>query len=888
MDDASRTTGPGARSPRASRAKPHWLLRHRVSIPAPVAGFLSRPALAARCAPRERHLTLVVAPGGFGKTTLLAACCRDAVGRGVRTAWLTLDAADDPAALDAYVAYAFDRAGLGDSGPAPAVPDHPAEPYLRMSFLLDAVARHRGPVLLVLDEVERIADPGSAALLTHLVRNAPDNLSLAVSGRRLPPGLDVASSIGRGDSAVLTADDLRFAPAEVAEFFGNRLSQPELSRVVETSSGWPIALRMQRNETGAPPAESRVARDVMGNWIGTRLLEGIAAGDRQLLLDAGLLDWFDGELLDAVLDAPGGLDRLLSMRMLDGLLEPVPSGRGDVWTLHPTIRDYCARRSREDTPARYRSLHARVAGDLARRDRTVLAMRHAAEAGDQELAASTLLAAGGLRLWFREGLDRLIAADGLVADAMVERHPRLGYARAVAQVASGRAAAARRTLASMGRHAADEVSAAEHAVARAMIALGGGRPAPSDDVPATMADLEEAAAMPNLDPLLRGGVEAARCAILDLRAQFHAAAARGRNAIRLVGQRSPFLPAAVWTQLGQVAMARGRTADAQAWYRHALRLARKSLLDEPNLTLIGDALTRELAIEVGERADAGADAPGTRRRFPLRAYMPSVDVATEMARAAHGTAEALATVDEALESARRADLPALARHAAALRVSLLVDAGRDREAGLAWEAAALPDSDAECIDLVAQTWRELESVASARLRLLLARGQFAAGRRLGRSLLLVAYRRGLARTAMRARALCMKLEQRAGDEAAALAHVAAYVRLYRRSGYAYGMLREADAALGVLGAYLDDVRMPSRDAAARLRATLADAGPRFSDREVEILRLLPSRRDGEIAEALGITRHGVRYHVQRIFAKLGTNDRHSAARLARSLGIPAD
>ena len=92
--------------------EPGWLLRHRVTVPEPPAGYCERRQLASRFVPTRQRVTVFAAPGGFGKTTLLAAACCSAMARGVPVAWLTLAEEDDPAALDAYIAFACRRAGI--------------------------------------------------------------------------------------------------------------------------------------------------------------------------------------------------------------------------------------------------------------------------------------------------------------------------------------------------------------------------------------------------------------------------------------------------------------------------------------------------------------------------------------------------------------------------------------------------------------------------------------------------------------------------------------------------------------------------------------------------------------------------------------------------------
>ena len=79
--------------PLATSAFP-WLLLQKVAIPDPVPGYVDRPELVARANPTQRRLTILNATGGFGKTTLMAECCRRLRQEGVATAWVSLDERD--------------------------------------------------------------------------------------------------------------------------------------------------------------------------------------------------------------------------------------------------------------------------------------------------------------------------------------------------------------------------------------------------------------------------------------------------------------------------------------------------------------------------------------------------------------------------------------------------------------------------------------------------------------------------------------------------------------------------------------------------------------------------------------------------------------------------
>ena len=105
------TSDGGATDAPPDWSAPAWLLRHRVTVPEPTAHHVHRGGLIDRCLPTHRPLTVLLAGGGFGKTTLLADCCRTLREKGVPTAWLSLED-DAPGMLDNYLALAFEAAGL--------------------------------------------------------------------------------------------------------------------------------------------------------------------------------------------------------------------------------------------------------------------------------------------------------------------------------------------------------------------------------------------------------------------------------------------------------------------------------------------------------------------------------------------------------------------------------------------------------------------------------------------------------------------------------------------------------------------------------------------------------------------------------------------------------
>ena len=873
---------------------PRWLLRQRVTVPERAPGFFERPALAERAAPTAHPLTLFLAPAGFGKTTLLAECCRAAADRGIPSAWLSLDENDDPEALDTYLAFAFQRAGVNLSLTLPGAGSEFSVPYPRTARLLGAVDALGTPCLLALDEAERITDPGAVAFLNFLIRSAPPCLHLAIACRELPPGFDLADPVFERPAALVSTDDLRFSDEDAAAFFGNRLTRLQLREAVAASAGWPIALRFRRNASASGDSgAARATRRVIDGWIESRFWSAFAVDDQRFLLAVGQFDWFDEALLGDVLGEHGAMARLNQMRHLDGLLTAARDSVGEVVSLHPLLRDHCARCLHRDEPARHAAVHRRIARALARRDHTVAAMRHASEARDAALAANILLDAGALRMALRAGIDRLIGAVRQLPAGASSHEPRLALARGVVEAANGQWAQARLTLEEVPRTDPSDVTgqdlelSADRCIARALLAYFY-ESGPSQDAPQMLDDMRYLADAPEVEPLVRATMDYGLSVAFNMHALFERGHDRGHRVLRRT-HGSSFLTALTHLQIGQAAMAQGQVADAVFWYRCGRTLAGQGCFREPRLTLAAGVLFSELELERNRQVEPGhARLPaGIHTGIALDSHLAAADVAAERTLAASGADAAIDMLNDAWESARRAELSALCRHLAAQRVALLATVGRVDEARRTWQAHGLPISDDACTDLVAQSWREAESVSCARIRLLAGDGDRSAAQRLCRALIRVSEDRGLRRTVMRTHALALSLEYEHDGRANARVHLAKFLALYAETDYAGPLVRERNTP-GVLADFVDaEPEGAPRQAAMRLLAATRPrtVAPRLTARETDVLLRLETDRDDDIAADLGLSRSGVRYHVNNLFAKLGVNSRRAVIRRARELGM---
>ena len=912
--DSGTRSGNVRRSPRRAGGRSGdtsslpWLRLQKITLPARVAGYVERAKLIERAMPVRRRLTVLKAPGGFGKTTLLAAVSRRLRGMGVPVAWVSVDEQDEPATLDTYVACACRSAAAGVAAGSenlaiPVLSREGSGAHGRTRIAMRQIANLDGRFVLVFDELERLESPGSAALVDFLLQHGPPNMHLAFACRRLPDGVNIAGTVLDGHAAIMSAEELRFSKSEARAFFDGSLSRAQLAEMMSESAGWPFALRVSRNAMKhGRRSDARESQEFVNNWVESRLFADLGVEERDFLLDIGLCEWMDAALIDEVLERSDSKRRIATMPSLSGLLELVRDGDIDRWRLHPLIREHCARRRYRETPQRFRAIHRRIAEALARRGQTVSAMRHAVEAGEPALAGDILEVAGGVRLCLREGAVSLVAAAKLLSDDVIATRPRLALVGCLALARSGRLQEARETYRSMVEKGSvgspePDASDAEYELAVDNFLVRDSILWYSGEITVEWIETQQrvlawSEKSSRVDPMTRGFLGYGLCVDYAARAEFPTAIEWATRARRCF-DGNPYMRAYTDVQEGQIAMAQGRVKDAAAHYGRAAQVARRHCPHDGLLAAVCESQLQELSLECNRLA------PGTAWTSVPEVLVTGVSIAAFAAASGvvlrlrfedEGVESALAAADELRDHARTAGVPLMTCCLSALRVSLLARAGRLDDAEEVWTSDGLPEQPADCLDLTGQNWREMEAVSCARLRLMIGRGHFEACRAFAGELRELAGTRGLTRTLMRALVLSMVLEHCAGEETAAIAHLEAYLRAYVVTPYAGPLVRERATSAQVLRAFLDSaVDSGSKETARSLLAAMDPAHdpgqPVLTAREMEVLQRLEAEPDKRIAASLNLSAYGVRYHIRKVFTKLGARNRAHAVRRAREMGL---
>lgn len=289
------------------------LLATKLYIPAPRPNRVPRPRLTDRLeAGVGGALTLISAPAGFGKSTLLSDWIHES---GRKVGWVSLDEGDsDPVRFLCYAVTALADAhpGLGDDALAALREARSTEPEVLEPILRGLLNEIHGlskDLILVLDDYHVVSSPGVHQAVQFLLDRMPPELHLVLSTRVDPP-LHLSRLRARGQLTELRAKDLRFTPQEAADFLnqamGLGLSAKDVEALEERTEGWAVGLQMAalslqgRRDVGGFIEQFTGSHRFVLDYLTDEVLSRQRQGVRDFLLHTSILSRLSGPLADAV------------------------------------------------------------------------------------------------------------------------------------------------------------------------------------------------------------------------------------------------------------------------------------------------------------------------------------------------------------------------------------------------------------------------------------------------------------------------------------------------------------------------------------------------------------------------------------------------------------
>jgi LuxR family maltose regulon positive regulatory protein len=358
-------------------------------------GTVHRSSLIERLADGGRGpIVSVVAPAGYGKTTLLAQWAE----RSARSfAWVSVDEADnDPKVFLSYVAEALDAvqpvgervfdalASPGSSVPGSVLPR-----------LCAAFWAMTSPVVLVLDDVHVLHNRECRAAVSLLAEHVPEDSQLALAGRTRPP-LRTGRLRAEGRISEIGASDLSLTSEEASALLhgaGITLGEDDAAGLYRRTEGWPVGLYLAALylREGGPLSRAAVSFSggdrFVNDYMESEFLSRIPGRQLEFLTRTAVLDRLCGPLCEAVLDQPGSRATLAELAQSNLLLVPLDR-EGGWYRYHHLFRDMLLAQLRQQEPALVPVLNRRAAEWYEREGAPEEALGYWMKAGNVDAVAS--------------------------------------------------------------------------------------------------------------------------------------------------------------------------------------------------------------------------------------------------------------------------------------------------------------------------------------------------------------------------------------------------------------------------------------------------------------------------------------------------------------------
>jgi LuxR family maltose regulon positive regulatory protein len=382
------------------------LLQTKLHIPPIRSGLVRRPRLLEHLnAGLDRKLSLMSAPAGFGKTTLVSEWLDDlrvdAAGE-TRivggTAWLSLDEGDnDPTRFLAYLTAALQTIepdiGKGMSVALQSSEPPPAEAAL--ASLINDIAAIPATMILALDDYHLINAQPIYDALAFLLKHLPPRMHLVIATRE-DPHLPLARLRARGQLTELRASDLRFTSSEAAEFLnrvmGLDLSAEDIAALETRTEGWiaglqlaAISMQGHKDTTGFVKSFTGSHRFVL-DYLVEEVLEQQSESVRAFLRQTSVLDRLTGPLCDALTGQDNGQATLKMLERANLFIVPLDEERR-WYRYHQLFADLLRQRQRQTQLEQAPTLHHRASEWYEQNGFADEAIEHALRAGDFERAA---------------------------------------------------------------------------------------------------------------------------------------------------------------------------------------------------------------------------------------------------------------------------------------------------------------------------------------------------------------------------------------------------------------------------------------------------------------------------------------------------------------------
>ncbi|MAA76396.1 MAG: LuxR family transcriptional regulator [Salinisphaeraceae bacterium] len=370
----------------------------KLYAPPVLRGAVVRTRLLEQLLSDEHQIVAMQAPAGHGKSTLLQQAKASCEQQGMVTGWLSFDESDnDIGRLFGHLQALLDTVEQADRNNSQTHPPQPGD-NPRANWFVSRLSRIGQPVALFLDEFQTLHNKSVLNFFRHLLARLPDNTRLFIGSRTLPD-LGLARLAVNNQALVLHAEDLRFTPEEVDEFFAGvidlDISDAEAEAIHERTEGWPAAVQLYRLSLARPAVRESLANldayhpSQLADYLAENVLALQPDAVQNFLLHTSLLSRLSADLCDAVLERSDSQTLLKQLESAGLFIRSLDSGMR--WfKYHTLFSSFLQEQLQEQDPDAITRLHERARDWFLAAGMHEEAMPHALALRDFDSAARAL------------------------------------------------------------------------------------------------------------------------------------------------------------------------------------------------------------------------------------------------------------------------------------------------------------------------------------------------------------------------------------------------------------------------------------------------------------------------------------------------------------------
>ena len=360
-----------------------------------------------------RRLTLIDAPAGYGKTTLLNQLRARLARCGVAGAWVQIERRDcDPTSLVALL----ERVARSDLGVHASVSGD-MEPLARLSMLTTLLSESDVEACLIIDDAQFAHTSACLELFEYLVHNSPRTLHIVIATRERS-GIPVSGLRLQGEVHEITVNDLRFGEGDVGALFDHPLDEQVSRQLIERTEGWPVAIQLTQltYDSSVPLAHhvSRLSgtRAELADYLNERVFKQLPEDLQQFLLETAHLERLNGDLADAVRNRNDGWTKLRAVWAAGVLMSKSNAPESGWFTHHQLFLEFLRQQQIYLGREHVDTLHRRAADWFFDSDDLQSAIHHAKAGNDYARAIEYIENSGGVLVGIRQGVGYLRSAPG--------------------------------------------------------------------------------------------------------------------------------------------------------------------------------------------------------------------------------------------------------------------------------------------------------------------------------------------------------------------------------------------------------------------------------------------------------------------------------------------